>query len=160
MPDPHPNALVITRFYEAFARLDAETMASCYAPDATFSDPAFPDLRGTEVGDMWRMLTERATGLKVTHSDVVADDSKGTAHWEAWYEFGPRKRPVHNVIDAAFTFRDGQIATHADTFDFKRWSRQALGPIAILLGWTPILQRRVQATTKSQLKRWREKHGR
>jgi ketosteroid isomerase-like protein len=28
----HPNADTITKFYAAFARLDADTMAQCYAP--------------------------------------------------------------------------------------------------------------------------------
>jgi ketosteroid isomerase-like protein len=156
----HENAVLINRFYEAFARRDADGMAACYAPDATFSDPAFPDLKGDEVGDMWRMLCERATGLRIEHRDVVADDANGRAHWEAWYEFGPRKRAVHNVIDAEFRFAGGRITRHVDTFDFAKWSRQALGPIAWLLGWTPILQRRVQATTRDQLARWRQKHGR
>ena len=37
----HPNEQTLTRFYTAFATLDADTMGSCYAEDATFSDPAF-----------------------------------------------------------------------------------------------------------------------
>ena len=44
------------RLYEAFAKLDADTMAACYAPDARFDDEAF-SLRGArEVGGMWKML--------------------------------------------------------------------------------------------------------
>ena len=35
------NAATITKFYEAFARLDADTMAQCYAPDVTFDDEVF-----------------------------------------------------------------------------------------------------------------------
>ncbi|MFT4048815.1 MAG: nuclear transport factor 2 family protein [Solirubrobacterales bacterium] len=42
------NAKLIERFYAAFASRDGETMAACYAPDATFSDPVFPDLSGYE----------------------------------------------------------------------------------------------------------------
>jgi len=155
----HPNALLVTRFYEAFARRDAEGMAACYAPDVRFSDPAFPDLRGPEAGDMWRMLCERATELKVEHSGVEADDTRGKAHWEAWYPFGPGKRPVHNVIEAAFEFRDGLIVRHDDTFDFWRWSRMALGPTGMFLGWTPFLRNKVQATTKEQLAKWRAKRA-
>ena len=44
-----------------------------------------------------------------------------------------------NIIEAAFTFRDGLIATHTDRFDLWRWSRQALGTKGALLGWTPIV---------------------
>ncbi len=46
-------AEVITRLYTAFAARDAETMARCYAPDAHFSDPVFPDLHGPAVTAMW-----------------------------------------------------------------------------------------------------------
>ena len=53
----HPNAELIERFYQAFQRLDGEAMAACYAPQATFHAPAFGELRGREVGDMWRLLT-------------------------------------------------------------------------------------------------------
>lgn len=38
----HPNAELIKTFYEAFQKLDAETMARCYAADVVFSDPLFP----------------------------------------------------------------------------------------------------------------------
>ena len=48
MSDAH-NAL-ITEFYSAFQRLDAEAMAACYTADVVFSDPAFGELRGREIG--------------------------------------------------------------------------------------------------------------
>jgi hypothetical protein len=51
---------------------------------------------------------------------------------------------VHNVIEAAFTFRDGRIATHRDHFDLYRWTRQALGTTGVLLGWTPFLRSAVR----------------
>lgn len=53
----HANAALLEKFYSAFQRLDAETMASCYASDIQFSDPVFPNLQGNEAADMWRMLT-------------------------------------------------------------------------------------------------------
>ena len=37
----HPNADTINRFYAAFANLDAETMATCYADDVQFQDEVF-----------------------------------------------------------------------------------------------------------------------
>jgi len=157
---PHANAELITKFYEAFARRDADAMAACYAPDVRFSDPVFPDLRGGEAGDMWRMLCESATELRVEHADVIADDTTGSARWDAYYPFGPSKRQVHNVIAASFTFKDGLIATHTDVFDFWKWSRMALGPTGVLLGWTPFLRGKVQSTVKKQLAKWRAKHGR
>ena len=139
------NEATITRFYEAFQKRDAATMAACYAPDVQFSDPVFPDLRGPQAGLMWKMLCERGKDLRLEFRDVRADDLAGSAHWEAWYTFSTTGRPVHNVIDATFAFRDGRIVRHADRFDLYRWSRQALGPAGLLLGWSPLLQGKVRA---------------
>ena len=139
------NEATLKRFYEAFQQRDAATMAACYAPDVQFSDPVFPDLRGAQAGLMWRMLCERGKDLRLEFRDVRADDATGSVHWEAWYTFSATGRKVHNVIDATFTFRDGRIARHVDHFDLYRWSRQALGPAGLLLGWTPLLQNKVRA---------------
>lgn len=141
----HPNETLIRKFYEAFARLDGDAMASCYAPDVRFSDPVFPDLQGPRAGGMWKMLTARAKDLKLETSGFRADDRTGEAHWEAWYTFSATGRAVHNIIDARFEFRDGLIVRHVDTFDFWRWSRQALGLPGVLLGWSPMLRNKVRA---------------
>ncbi len=141
----HPNAALLHRFYEAFARLDGAEMAAAYAPDVRFSDPVFPDLEGERAGAMWKMLTGRATDLRVEASGIEAGPERGRAHWEAWYAFSATGRRVHNVIDARFEFRDGLIVRHEDQFDFWRWSRQALGPVGLLLGWTPLVRNRVRA---------------
>ena len=84
---------LIERLYGAMNRGDGDTMAACYAPDARFSDPAFGELRGSEPGDMWRMLTGRATDLAVELAEHEADERAGTAHWIARYTFGPTGRP-------------------------------------------------------------------
>lgn len=76
------NSALITRFYEAFAQLDAEAMSACYTDDVLFSDPAFGELRGAQVGDMWRMLTSRAKNFSVVFDQVRADDQTGSAHWQ------------------------------------------------------------------------------
>lgn len=147
----HPNQKLIEDFYAAFARKDGDAMASLYAPDATFTDPVFQNLAGARVGGMWKMLCGRAKDLKVEASGFSADDREGRAHWEAWYTFAATGRKVHNVIDARFTFRDGRIATHLDSFDLWSWTRQALGPAGILLGWTPMIQNKVRGTAMKGL---------
>lgn len=153
----HPNEALIARFYAAFRARDAKTMGACYHPDIEFSDPVFPQLRGREAGAMWAMLCARATDLAIEFSDVRADDAGGSARWEARYPFGPRRRPVHNVIDASFGFRDGLILRHVDRFGFWRWARQALGPAGLALGWTPFLRARVQAEARRGLDAWLRK---
>ena len=147
----HPNAALIQRFYQCFHARDGAGMAACYAPDVVFSDPVVPRLEGPEAGGMWRMLTGRAADLSVTCSAVEADDSRGSAHWEASYTFGKTGRRVLNVIDASFEFRDGAIVRHRDHFNFWRWSRQALGPAGLLLGWTSMLQHKVQVEARRGL---------
>ena len=151
----HPNAQLLTDFYEAFDRHDGKAMAAAYHDDATFSDPVFPDLDAGGVRAMWQMLTSRSDDLRVEFSGIEADDTTGRAHWEAWYTFTTTGRKVHNIIDATFEFRDGKIVRHVDEFDFWRWSREALGLTGVLLGWTPIVRNKVQRTAGSQLEKWR-----
>jgi limonene-1,2-epoxide hydrolase len=120
----HPNQTTLENFYTAFARLDADTMAACYALDAVFDDEVF-SLRGHEqVTGMWRMLcgATRAKGAdvwKLKFSGVQADASGGKAHWEADYRFSATGRMVYNVIDGVFEFNDQRLITrHRDSFDF------------------------------------------
>ena len=134
----HPNAAALERFYRAFGACDAATMNELYAPDATFSDPAFGTLDGEQVRAMWTMLTSQATDLKITASDITADDAQGSAHWRAEYTFSAPGRHVVNEIDATFRFRDGKVVEHHDRFSFWRWSRQALGPAALVMGSNPL----------------------
>jgi ketosteroid isomerase-like protein len=141
---------LIQRFYAAFDRRDGDAMAACYAPDAHFSDPVFPDLRGSEPGAMWRMLTSQARELRV---ELLEHDA-GSARWRAHYVFTQTGRPVVNDVRATFRFADGLIAEHTDTFSFWRWSRQALGPPGVLIGWTPFLREPVRRRAAANLERF------
>lgn len=154
----HPNHALIERFYQSFQKRDAEGMVACYHPDVVFSDPAFVDLHGAEARGMWRMLCARGKDLTLEFSDVRADDSTGSAHWEAKYTFSGTGRHVHNVIDASFEIRDGKIVRHQDRFDFWRWTRMALGPAGLLLGWTPFLQNTVRKKARTGLADYMAKH--
>ena len=138
MADAH--LALIDRFYEAFGRRDGDAMAACYAPDATFIDPVFGTLDAAQAGDMWRMLTERGTDLRIEVPERAADGDRGTARWIARYTFSQTGRPVVNDVRAEFRFAGGLIAEHTDRFSFWRWSRQALGPAGLALGWTPVLR--------------------
>jgi ketosteroid isomerase-like protein len=155
---PHPNALLIERFYGALSRRDAAAMIACYAPDATFRDPVFRDLDAAGVAAMWRMLCARGKDLAVIASNVAADDVSGRAHWVATYTYSATGRHVENRIDAEFAFRDGQIVRHVDRFDLWRWLRQALGAKGALLGWLPPVQRAVRAQAAKALAEWQAKH--
>ena len=150
----NPNQQLIREFYEAFAQKDYHTMAECYHPEATFKDEAF-DLKGKkQIGSMWRMLIERGTDLKMEFSNIQANDSTGKAHWEAWYTFSSTGNKVHNIIDAYFTFKEGKIFNHRDSFNFHRWASQSLGITGKLLGWTGFLHQKVRNTAMAGLENY------
>lgn len=156
----HPNQHTITRFYTAFAALDADTMAACYAEDATFNDPAFTLYNRRDISGMWHMLcaatlAHNRQDWRLEFSDVRADDQSGHAHWEAHYAFSANRRLVHNIIEADFTFTpEGLIASHKDSFDFWRWSRQALGMGGWVLGWSKFFNTQVRHQTRAALTRY------
>ncbi|MGI8462452.1 MAG: nuclear transport factor 2 family protein [Solirubrobacterales bacterium] len=145
------DVAVIERFYAAFDAGDGATMAACYAPDVRFSDPVFPELRGDRAGAMWRMLTDEPGDLRVELHEHEADGGRGSAHWIARYTFSESGRAVVNDIQASFRFENGLIAEHRDVFDFHRWARQALGPVGLLLGWTPIVRSAVRRKAAARL---------
>ena len=149
------NRGTIERLYAALDRHDGEAMAACYRPDARFRDPAFGELDGERAGDMWRMLTARAEDLDVELAEHDADGEAGRAHWIARYTFTTTGRKVVNDVRADFRFDDdGMIAEHTDRFSFWRWSRQALGPVGLALGWTPILSAATRRRALADLERF------
>lgn len=156
----HPNQKTIIKFYKAFAALDADTMAECYADDVQFDDEVF-SLRGKrEVAGMWRMLTDVTRSRakedwKLEFSGLQADASTGQAHWDAHYRFSATGRLVLNHIDARFTFNAKKLITsHRDQFNFWAWSRQALGAPGLLLGWSPLLRNKVRQQANASLKKY------
>ncbi|MDX6588664.1 MAG: hypothetical protein QOI31_3137 [Solirubrobacterales bacterium] len=154
--DPERNEATIRKLYAGLDSHDGEAMASCYAPDAHFSDPVFPELTGAQAGDMWRMLTSRATDLSVELPEAKADAEAGAANWIATYTFGATGRSVVNNVRSNFSFDDaGLITEQHDDFPFWKWSRQALGPAGITLGWTPMLRSKVRSNAATELARFR-----
>lgn len=148
------------RFYNAFAHLDPATMAQCYAADARFRDEVFCLDGRDQIMSMWFMLCESLhhTGRadwKLNYRIVSIDAQTAHLHWSARYPFGTAGRPVYNRIDATFHFdADGLITQHHDSFNFWRWSRQALGWPGLLLGWSPMLRRRVRKRAQAGLNRY------
>jgi ketosteroid isomerase-like protein len=149
------NRATIERLYEAFGQCNGAAMTACYAPGAHFRDPAFGDLEGEEIGAMWRMLTGRATDLKIELHEHDAGEDSGSAHWIARYTFSTG-RPVVNDVQAAFKFSaDGLISDHVDEFDFRKWAKQALGPSGHLVALLPPLRAKARAKALDQLAAYR-----
>lgn len=146
---------IAERLYAAFARLDGEAMAACYAADARFSDPVFPDLRGAEVGAMWRMLCAGARDWKLEYRVLPGDETHARAAWAAHYRFSATGRVVLNSVRTHLRVADGLIVEQRDAFGFWRWSRQALGTPGWLLGWTPLVRATVRAQAAARLAEFR-----
>lgn len=148
----HPNAELLTCFYNALAARDGAAMGACYTDDASFTDSVFRDLKGEDVRKMWRLIAGRVKDLKVEFNVIAADDEKGRALWVATYSFADTGNKVVNRIESEFTFRDGKIASQVDSFDFYRWARQALGLKGTLLGWLPATHNAVSKGAMARLK--------
>lgn len=140
----------LAQFYRALQERDYATIRVCYHPEVRYHDPVFT-LRGLEVPAMWHMLGERGKDMRFEWQIQSATSASAEGHWEPIYTFGGSGRRVHNVIDTRVAFRDSQIIEHVDSFGFWRWARQALGLPGLLLGWTPLLPPKVQATARKGL---------
>lgn len=151
------NRDLIRSLYSALDRRDGEAMAACYRPDATFRDPVFGTLEGDEIGAMWRMLTKGARDLRADLEEHDADERSGTARWRAEYGFPPTGRRVTNVVRSSFRFAEGGIAEQVDDFSFFSWSRQALGPAGLALGWSPPGKRFIRGRVRGQLQRFQNR---
>ena len=150
---------IAERFFDAFSVRDHHTMGRMYAPTATFSDPAFPMLSGPEAALMWEMLMTRATDFSLSYNVIHESDERAQAIWVAHYTFAQTGREVENRIQTNMVFQAGRIVRHVDYFNFWKWSRQALGLPGVLLGWTPILKRRVQRQAQESLIRFAARKG-
>src|SRR5687768_9119836 len=151
------NEQMMHRFYTAFQQLDYKTMQDCYHPDAVFNDPAFGLLNADEVKAMWEMLCKRAKDFSLEFSNIVSEDEYGTCNWTTRYTFTLTGRRVVNEIKAYMKFADGKILEHSDAFSLHKWSSQALGWKAWLLGWTGFFQKKIQAKSRKRLKEYMSK---
>ena len=145
------NEQLITSFYKAFQNKDYKTMQQCYADNAVFNDEVFKNLNALQVRAMWEMLIKRGKDLKLEFKNVTADDKNGSAEWIATYTFSATKRKVVNHIKANFTFENGKIIKHNDSFDFYKWAKQALGFKGFVLGGTNFLKNKVQQAAMKNL---------
>lgn len=70
-------------------------MGECYADTVEFNDPVFKGLKGNAARAMWQMLIERGAELKLTYSNIKANDTEGSADWVAVYPFSKTGKNSH-----------------------------------------------------------------
>ncbi|MCD8539849.1 MAG: nuclear transport factor 2 family protein [Leadbetterella sp.] len=137
---------IVTSFYEAMKARDYSTMASLYTANAVFSDPVFPSLSGFEAGKMWEMLLKSAKDMELEYQVLDHGKDKARVKWVAHYTFSKTGRKVRNEVISTFELFEGRILTQRDRFSFGKWSRQALGFLPWLLGFTGVTRKKVQET--------------
>lgn len=153
------NEQLISTFYRAFQQKDYTTMQQCYAENAVFNDEAFKNLNATQVRAMWQMLISRGKDLVVEFKNIQSEGNTASAEWVATYTFSQTKRKVTNRIKANFVIENGKIVKHTDTFNFYKWSSQALGMVGMLLGWTSFLRKKVSEGAMKNLEEFMAKEG-
>lgn len=151
------NEELIQTFYDAFARLDYETMNNCYSDNPVFNDPVFGILQGNEVSAMWEMLCRNAKDFSLHFDKIEIDGEYGTCNWMANYTFSKTGRRVINSVKAHMRIENGKITEHTDEYDIYKWSRQALGLAGWLLGWSGYLKNKIRYEAKIKLKNFIEK---
>ncbi len=140
-------------FYQSMARRDTGAMARFYDAQSTFSDPAFPALKGSQVPSMWSGLLSRASdAFSVSYEVKSVNGNTVEVHWVATYPFSRTGRQVVNRITSHLTVEGDVIRAQKDEFDFWAWSRMAFGPVGMLLGWAPFFQKKVQREAARVLK--------
>lgn len=143
---------LLNRFFTSFQRGDAKGMCSCYHEKATFTDPAFGQLNRKQVDGMWTMLLSRKeSDISIEFFDIEANPESGEGRWIATYRYGQKKRRVKNKVHSKFEFQDGKISKQVDDFDLWIWSKQALGSMGSLLGWSSFLRNKIQTMARKKL---------
>lgn len=134
LTEAQKNEETVQKFYTALQNKDLDTLLSLYHPDAVFSDPAYPNLKGDKLKSMWKLITGSDT-LEVAFRDVKANaDGSVSGHWDGDYTL-IKGNPIHNSIDSTFKFKDGKIISHTDSFSFSKWADQAFpGVLGKFLG--------------------------
>jgi ketosteroid isomerase-like protein len=151
------NEQLIHRFYSAFQQLDHSSMNACYSDYPVFNDAVFGILEGDAVRCMWEMLCKNARDFSLAYGDIrLLDDEYATCKWTARYTFSKTGRKVVNNIKAHMRIQDGKITEHTDEFDIWKWSRQALGLPAILLGWSGYMKMKIRRNALKNLQRFME----
>lgn len=151
------NEQLIHTFYTSFQNKDYAGMQNCYSEDAIFNDEVFKNLNAQQAKKMWEMLIKRAYDLELRFNNVQADDQKGSAEWMATYTFSKTGRKVVNYIHASFVFKNGKIQRHRDQFNFRKWAKQAIGPVAGIPVFIYFLKKRVQKTAMKNLEEYMAK---
>ncbi|MEZ5173735.1 MAG: nuclear transport factor 2 family protein [Bacteroidia bacterium] len=148
---------IASEFYKAFAAANPEGMLHLYDPNITFSDPVFGILKAEQVFAMWRMLVRPGVDIRFSEPKVSGD--RVIVAWEARYTYTPTGRKVLNKVKAAMTIKDGKNYRASRHGSLWRWSAQAPGATGYLLGWSPVVKRKIHSMANARLRVFMEKNA-
>ena len=151
---------LIKKFYTSFSDGNSKEMVECYHENIVFQDPVFGTLKGERAIKMWEMLlSKKKDDTKISFDNIQTSVKNGKANWVAEYVYGQNNRKVINRVSTDFKFKEGKIIEHIDTFDLWKWTRQAMGILGYLIGWTPFMKSKIQKTTNKKLDKFIENNN-
>ncbi|WP_339923671.1 nuclear transport factor 2 family protein [uncultured Cyclobacterium sp.] len=149
------NNDLLKKFYTSFSKGDSKGMVECYHKDIVFKDPVFGKLKGDRAFKMWEMLlSNKKADTKISFDIRRVSDERGKVNWVAEYAYGVKKRKVINKVSGEFKFKDDKIIEHIDSFNLWKWTKQAMGIVGYLIGWTPFMKSKIQNTTNKKLNKY------
>lgn len=113
MTDPHPNAVLLRRLYDAYARRDRDAICEIIADDCRWNIPGRGRNAGTHVGieailELFRDLMRVSKGSAVIDlHDVLANDTIAVAIQTGRATIDGTESELQEVL--VHTIRDGKI---------------------------------------------------
>lgn len=136
------------QFFTYLAARDLAGMQALYHPDVYYSNPLF-ELRGAQVGAIWRMCWSYLPDLRVVCND---NEIRGSSvYWQASYTYPPTSRYVHHHLTADLTIVDSTITRHRDRFNLHEWAHNAYGPVGGMLGGSRVFKRWIAARARARI---------
>jgi len=87
---------------------------------------------------------------------VRSQADQAQVRWWLSYTDAASQRPVALHGHSELQLADGLIVQQVDCFDLWAWSRQALGTVGRILGWSDWMQAQLRAQALNRLERWQE----
>jgi hypothetical protein len=139
----------ITRqFFDQLIARDLAGMLALYHPNIHYSNPFF-ELRGVDVGALWRMSWSYLPDIRVACTD--SDIRGSSVYWQASYTYPPTGRYIEQHLTADLTFVDGTIIRHVDRFNIHEWAHKAYGTVGALFGGWRMFERRIAVKARTRL---------
>lgn len=137
LSSPNECWICTEEFFRDIKRGSSEKVVAAYLPDAVLDNPVIGHVAGDDIRHLWTTFLHRTREhrLEFTLTSVVG--TKVLVDWTTQHEFFETGRPIALSGTSELTFADGHIKLHRDTFDWRKWLRQALGPSGLILSYLP-----------------------